>query len=163
MEKTLHTGISFLHIGKTSLLIVTGMIGFFFLMGLFNLHSILDLRFLNFLFIFFGVRHVLLHQQHTEGSKIKLHPAMMLGFLTVFVIAALFSTFIFIYLNIDNHLMALIKLTQPFGAYLSPASSAMVIFLEGITSGAIVAIPVLRTMKRERAAMATESVGQLAN
>ncbi len=88
---------------------------------------------------------------------------MMLGFLTVFVTSAFFSAFIFIYLNNDIYLMTVIKLTQPFGAYLSPASSAMVIFLEGITSGAIVAIPVLRTMKRERIALATESVSQLAN
>ena len=163
MEKNLRTPISILHISKTSLLTVIGMISYFFLMKLLHLDLILELRFVNFLFIFFGVRHVLLHKQSVDGSKIKFHPAMMIGFITVFFTAALFSTFIFVYLSFDPSFLTMIRFSQPFGHYLSPASCAMVTFLEGVASGAIVAIPVLRTMKRENARLASEPISQLAN
>jgi len=140
------------------------MISFFFLMKVFSLHSILELRFLNFFFIFLGVRHVLLHKQSADGTSVKFHSAMMIGFITVFFTAALFSTFIFVYLNLDTTFMSTVRLSQPFGTYLTPASSAFVTFLEGVSSGAIIAIPVLRTMKRrERAAIANETISQLAN
>lgn len=88
---------------------------------------------------------------------------MMIGFITVFFISALFSIFIFVYLTLDSSFLTIVRLSQPYGQYLSPASCAMVTFLEGVASGAIVAIPVLRTMKRERSQVATEQLSQLAN
>ncbi|MEO8086325.1 MAG: DUF4199 domain-containing protein [Bacteroidota bacterium] len=163
MEKNLRTPISVLHMSKTSLLTVIGMISYFFLMKLLNLDIILELRLVNFLFIFFGVRHVFLHKQSVDGTKIKFHSAMMIGFITVFFISALFSIFIFVYLTLDSSFLTIVRLSQPYGQYLSPASCAMVTFLEGVASGAIVAIPVLRTMKRERSQVATEQLSQLAN
>jgi hypothetical protein len=164
MNTTLRTPISVLHICKASLLTASGMIGFFFLMKLLNLNSILELRYLNFLFIFFAVRHVLLHKQSTDGSKVGFHAAMMMGFLTVFFTAALFSTFLFIYLSLDTTFMTMVRFSQPFGPYLAPASCAFVVFLEGVASGSVVAIPVLRTMKRiERAELSGESISQLVN
>jgi hypothetical protein len=163
MQKPLHTSISLIHICKTSLLTVLGMISFFFLMELFNMNSILELRYLNFVFIFFGVRHVLLHKQNADGIKTHLHSAMMIGFLTVFLTSAMFSAFIFSYLNINTTFMLMVKFSQPFGQYLSPASAAFVTFLEGVASGAIVAIPVLWTMKKERTAAANEAISQFAN
>ncbi|CAN5587700.1 hypothetical protein BH11BAC1_BH11BAC1_29680 [soil metagenome] len=163
MEKNLRTPISVLHMSKTSLLTVIGMISYFFLMKLLNLDIILELRLVNFIFIFFGVRHVLLHKQSVDGTKIKFHSAMMIGFITVFFTSALFSIFIFVYLTLDSSFLTIVRLSQPYGHYLSPASCAMVTFLEGVASGAIVAIPVLRTMKRESAQVATEQLSQLAN
>ncbi|MCX6276028.1 MAG: hypothetical protein NTV09_12565 [Bacteroidetes bacterium] len=162
MKKSLQQSISLLNIFKTSILTVIGMISFFFLMNLFNLHTILELRYLNFLFIFFGVRNVLLHKQSVDAAKVRFHPAMMMGFLTVFFTASLFSAFIFTLLNLDSSFMLIVKRSQPFGIYLSPAVCALVTFLEGVASGAIVSIPVLLTFRRARNA-ATESISQLAN
>lgn len=162
MKKSLQQSISLLNIFKTSILTVMGMISFFFLMNLFNLHTILELRYFNFLFIFFGVRHVLLNKQSADSAKVKLHPAMMIGFLTVFFTSVLFSTFIFTLLNLDTAFMTIVKRSQPFGIYLSPAAYALVTFLEGVASGAIVSIPVLLTFKKERT-VATEHISQLAN
>jgi hypothetical protein len=162
MNKQLHTSISLIHICKTSLLTVLGMISYFFLMELFNMNTIIELRYLNFIFIFFGVRHVLLHKQNTDGIKVHLHSAMMIGFLTVFLTSAMFSAFIFAYLNSNTTFMLMVKFSEPFGRYLSPASAAFVTFLEGVASGAIIAIPVLWTLKK-RTALANEPISQLAN
>lgn len=159
----LHAPISVAHLCKTALLTTAGMISFFFLVKLLHLDSILELRYLNFFFIFFGVRHVLLHKQTADGHKLQLHPAVMIGFLTVFMTAALFSTFVFFYLKFDSSFMAMLRTSQPFGNYLTPAACCLVTFLEGVASGAIVAFPVLRTIKREHARMANEPISQLAN
>ena len=153
MQKTLRTPVSFTHICKTSLLTATGMVSFFFLMKLFYLNTVLELRYLNFVFIFFAVRHILLHQESIAGAKIMFHAAMMLGFVTVFFTSFLFSIFVFVYLNLDTTFMTMVGYSQPFGSYLSPASCAFVTFLEGIASGSVVAIPVLRTMKRRERAL----------
>ena len=131
-------------------------------MNLLNLHAILELRYLNFLFIFFGVRHVLLHKETADAVKVRFHPAMMIGFLTVFFTSVFFSAFIFLLLNLDTSFMTIVKRSQPFGVYLSPAVCALVTFLEGVASGAIVSIPVLLTFKRART-VETESISQLAN
>jgi len=163
MQKPLRTPISIAHICRTSLLTVLGMISFFFLMKLFNMNSILELRFLNIFFIFFGVRHVLLHKQYTDGVKVPFHSAMMIGFLTGFLTAALFSAFIFFELNLDTTFMLMVKFSQPFGRFLSPASASFVTFLEGVASAAFITIPVLWSMKRERTALANQTISQLAN
>src|SRR5690348_6077810 len=113
MQKPLRSSISITHICKTALLTVAGMISFFFLMKLLNMNSILELRYLNLLFFFFGVRHVLLHKQHTDGVKIHFHSAMMMGFLTVFLTSALFAVFVFSYLSIDSVFMTMVKFSQP--------------------------------------------------
>ena len=162
MQKPLHTSISFIHIFKTALLTVSGMIAYFFLMKLFNMNSILELRYLNFIFIFLGVRHVLLHKQSADGVKVHFHSALMIGFLTSFLIAIMFSAFVFSYLSVDTTFMSMVTFSQPFGKYLSPASSSLVIFLEVVASGAIIAIPVLWSMKK-RTAVASEPISQLAN
>jgi hypothetical protein len=163
MATSLHTTISFSHITKTALLTVLGMISYFFLMKLLNLNSILELRLLNFLFIFFGVRHVLLHTHTADKTKVGFHQAMMIGFITVFFTSAFFSTFVFVYLNLDTSFMLMVSFSQPFGNYLNPATCALVTFFEGVASGAIVAIPVLRTIRRERTQLASEPISQLAN
>jgi hypothetical protein len=164
MQKQVRTPISIAHICKTSLLLVLGMISFFFLMKLFNMNSILELRYLNIVFFFFGVRHILLHKQNTDGIKVPFHSAMMIGFLAVFLTAAFFAAFVFSYLSIDTTFMSMVKFSQPFGRYLSPASASFVTFLEGVASGAIIAIPVLWTMRKtESTALANETISQLAN
>lgn len=164
MEKTLRTPISILHISKTAVFAALGMISYFFLMKLFYLNAFLELRYFNFIFIFFAVRQVLLHKQTADKVNVTFHQAMMIGFLTVFFTSALFSAFIFLYLNLDTTFMTMVRFSQPYGNYLTPASGAFVIFLEGVASGAIVAIPVLRTMRKKvRAEIAGEAVSQLAN
>ena len=157
MQKPLRSSISLIHILKTALLTVSGMIAYFFLMKLLNMNSILELRYLNFIFLFFGVRHVLLHKQSVDGIKVHFHSAMMLGFISTFMMAFLFSAFTFLYLSIDSTFMSMVTFSQPFGKYLSPASSAFVTFLEGVASGAIIAIPVLWSMKK-RTAVANEQI-----
>jgi hypothetical protein len=75
----------------------------------------------------------------------------------------LFAAFVFSYLTLDSTFMAMISFSEPFGKYLSPASGAFVVFLEGAATGSIVAIPVLRTFrKREREELAGETI-QLLN
>jgi hypothetical protein len=159
MQKQVRTTISLQHIFKTALLTVSGMIAYFFLMKLLNMNSILELRYLNFIFIFFGVRHILLHKQSADGVKVNFHSAMMLGFLSSFLMAFLFSAFVFSYLTIDTTFMSMVTFSQPYGKYLTPASSAFVTFLEFVASGAIIAIPVLWSMKK-RTAVARETISQ---
>ena len=134
MQKPIRNSISILHICKTALLTVAGMISYFFLMKLLNMNTILELRYLNFIFIFFGVRHILLQKQHTDGTKVHFHTAMMMGFLMVFLTSALFSVFVFSYLTVDSTFMSIVRFSQPFGEHISgpqhqPSSHSLKVLL----------------------------------
>ena len=84
MKKPLRTSISLRYIFKTAVLTVLGMISFFLLMNLLGLHTISELRYFNFLFVIFAVRHILIVRQNATGGHLPFNTAMMMGFLTVF-------------------------------------------------------------------------------
>ncbi len=161
MPTTLQPRISISNICKTSTFTALGMISYFFLMKIFHLTDVAELRFLNFFIVFFGVRKVLLHKQTRDGGKLDYLPCMMVGFMSVFFSAAMFSTFVFVYLNLDPEFMHHLHATQFYGRYLTPASSALVTFLEGVASGSIVTFIVMRTMKKDRSPVAEEQLSQL--
>jgi hypothetical protein len=76
---------------------------------------------------------------------------MVIGFMTALLSAVIFSIFIFIYLNIDSGFMHYLQMTQAFGSYLKPASSALVTLGEGAASGAIISFMLMHILNRDNA------------
>src|SRR3954468_18488520 len=146
METTIRSHATEVNMYKVSAVTASGIIGFFLLMKLFNLNTIVELRFLNVLIILVGVRYVLLRKRNENNGKLEYLNGMMSGFMTAFLSAVIFAIFIFIYLNIDAGFMLYLRSSQPFGNYLTPASATLITVLEGAASGAIISFMLMHTL-----------------
>src|SRR5436190_1573079 len=149
METTLHSKVHVSGMYKVAAYTALGLIGFFMLMKLLNLITIVELRFINVVIILYGVRHVLIQYRDDHQNNLEYLQGMMTGFMTAFLSAVIFSAFIFVYLNLDSGFMNYLRQTQAFGSYLTPASSALVTLIEGAASGAIVTFMLMHTMNRD--------------
>ena len=150
MDTTIHhTRSSEANLYKVAAITAASLIAFFLLMKLVNLSTVVELRFLNIFIVLFGVRYILLRKREDNGGKLEYLNGMMAGFMTAFLAAVIFAAFIFIYLNVDTSFMLFLKNTQPFGAYLTPASASLIMVLEGAASGAILSFMLMHTLNRD--------------
>jgi hypothetical protein len=149
MDTTIHSQTSRINMYKVSALTSCGLIAFFLIMKLFHLNTVVQLRFFNVLIILVGVRTLLLRKKAENNGKLDYLHGMMAGFLTAFLSAVLFAVFIFIYLNVDTGFMQYLRDTQPFGNYLTPASSSLITVLEGAASGAIISFMLMHTINAD--------------
>jgi len=140
---------------STSLYKVAGitalvLIVFFLTMKFLNLVTIVELRFVNFFFLMLAVRYMLLTKRAESDGKLEYLTGMVTGFMTALMSSLFFAIFIFLYLSyIDTGLMQFIIETQPFGNYLSPGASAIIIILEGVASGAILSFAMMHLFNRD--------------
>ena len=141
--------ISFSRLYKVSACTALAMILFFLLMKLLGLVTIVELRFLNFVIIFIGIRYMLLEARRQNQGKLEYLSGMLTGFLTAFCISLFFAVFLVLYLYFDKNFMAYLKVTQPFGSYLTPGSAALVNIMEDISGGAILAFALMHILNRD--------------
>lgn len=126
------------------------LLAYFLLMRLFNLATIVELRFLNFFIMFLGIRYFIFQLRKENDNRIDYLPSLAYGFLVSAFTSLLFAMFMFIYLAyIDRGMMLHLQAHQPFGEYLTPGSSSLVLVLEGCSSGAIIAFAVVQYLSRE--------------
>jgi len=151
METAVHTQVHVSNMYKVAALTALGLVAFFLVMKLLGLNTIVEFRFFNIIILLIGVRHILLRERTENEENLEYLDGMMTGFMTAFLAAVMFSVFIFIYLNIDSNFMQYLKLTQPFGSYLTPASSALITLIEGAASGAILTFAFMHILNRDNA------------
>jgi hypothetical protein len=150
MDTTIHhSHTAEVNLYKVAAITAAGLIGFFLLMKLVHLNTVVELRFLNIFIVLFGVRYILLRKREENGGKLEYLNGMMAGFMTAFLSAVIFAAFIFIYLNVDAGFMLYLKSSQPFGTYLTPASASLITVLEGAASGAILSFMLMHTINRD--------------
>jgi hypothetical protein len=126
------------------------LLAYFLLMKLFNLATIVELRFFNFFIMFLGIRYFILQLKKENENQLDYLPSLAYGFLVSAFSSLFFAVFIFIYLAyIDKGLMLHLQTHQPFGEYLTPGSSSLVLILEGCSSGAIISFAMVQYMSRE--------------
>ncbi len=125
------------------------MIAFFLIMKLLNLVTIVEFRFLNFIIMFLGVRAILIQSRNENNGKLEFLHGIFTGFITAFFTSVFFAVFVFIYLNIDKSFMEYLKVTQPFGSYLSPGSASLVTIIEGVAAGSIISFAMIHLFNRD--------------
>lgn len=120
--------------------IFLALLVYFILMKLLGFATIVELRFLNFFILLVGIRLFLLRlKRENDGGNLDYLHVLGYGFAAAVVSSVLFSAFMFIYLAyVDAGMMHHIQAHQPFGEYLTPGSAAIVLILEGGSSGAII-------------------------
>jgi hypothetical protein len=118
--------------------IVTGflLIVFFLFVKYLRISYVLNLHYLNEVFIFFGIWYAIRQRSRTENFK------YLKGFFTGIKASAIasliFNFFLLIYLSfIDPYFMQYIIKEGPLGEYMSPIIIALVLFTEQISAGLI--------------------------
>ena len=135
---------------KVAAVTALGLAIFFIIMKFLNLVTIVELRFVNFFILLLGVRKILLAKRKENNGKLEYLPGMLIGFMTTLLASIFFAAFVFLYLSfLDQGLMEFIRSTQPFGNYLSPGGAALIIILEGVASGAILAFALMHLYNRD--------------
>src|SRR5438105_3279569 len=102
METTVHSEVHVSNMYKVSALTALGLITFFLVMKLFNLATVVELRFFNILILLVGVRQMLLQERAQDSGRLEYLHGMMIGFMTAFLAAFMFSVFVFVYLTLDS-------------------------------------------------------------
>lgn len=123
---------------KYGLLTAAGLIVLFFLMKLFGLVHIIELRALNFFVLAAGVVFSLRAFNREKPQSFSYLKGLGLGVLTAIIASVGFALFVFIYTNfLDPAFMQSIVDNEPFGQYLNPYIAAVAVAVEGIASGLI--------------------------
>lgn len=119
-------------------LIAIALIAYFFLMYLFGLVHVIELRLVNLAFLIAGVYFALRQYRRTHRGQMDYFHAFTTGIATAAIGTLTFAVFILIYLHIDQNLMQVIAERQPLGMYLNPYIASFMVSLEGIFSGLFV-------------------------
>lgn len=115
-----------------------GLIGYFILMRVLNLHHHVELRLLNLLILAIGIYFALKKFKEVHGQQINYFRALVTGVATGAIASMVFGLFLFIYMKVDTDMMQSIIENEPMGHYLNPYISAFIVALEGVFSGLLV-------------------------
>lgn len=119
-------------------LIFIGLITYFFLMYLFDLVHVIELRLVNLVFLLAGVYFAMKQYQRTHRGRMDYFHAFTTGMATAAIGTLTFAAFLLVYLHLDQNLMQQIAEGQPLGFYLDPYIASFMVSLEGIFSGLFV-------------------------
>jgi hypothetical protein len=132
-------------------LTAVALLGYFLLMGLFGLHHIIELRFLNGLIITIGICWAISQYKIHNNSYIRYLDGLGLGALTAAVAALLFAICMGLYVSLfDETFLTTLRARQFFGEGLSVLVLMSVIILEGVISGFMVAFIAMQYFKSEK-------------
>ena len=131
------------------LLMAAAHILYFFLMKVFGLIHIVELRGLNFFIQLVGVILTLRYFRQRTQSTHDYFQGMAIGCYSSGIGVFIFSVFIYFYFKlIDHDTLIMLKSNAPMmGRYLTPFSSALTIMIEGMTSGLIVSFALMQYFK----------------
>jgi len=130
------------------LIVSMSLIVFFLFMKTCGLYEILSFRYLNFVFLLFGILATFKDYRKVSQEGIDYLTGIKMGMRVTLTAVIPFALFMWIYLTIDTNFMGYIKQYSAFGSYLSPIVSAGAIGIEGIVSGAITTFIAMQYFKR---------------
>lgn len=116
-------------------LVTLALILYFFIIYAIGFIYITELRVVNLFIQIAGIYLALKQYRRTHAGSLNYLRAMSIGVGTSFIASSTFVLFLFIYLNIDQHMMELIREHAPLGEYLDPYIASFSVWLEGIFSG----------------------------
>ena len=122
---------------NNALLIVAGIVGFFFLMKLFGLDNVSELRLLNFVFVLWGINRAI--KMNIEQNKETLYlNNFSLGVGTSVLAVGITVLGLIIYVDyIDNSFMSVLEYSFFWGRNLTLPLVVFALLIEGIASSVI--------------------------
>jgi hypothetical protein len=118
--------------------IAAGLIVFFLLARVADLHHHVELRLFNLIILMAGIYFGLKKFKETHDNHINYFRALITGVGIGAVGSVVFGLFMFIYMKLDAGLMQSIIDNEPMGRYLNPYMASFIVALEGVFSGILV-------------------------
>lgn len=134
---------------KYGVLAAAGLILYFVLMNLLGLLYIIELRFLNFIFLATMIIAGIAHLQKKGLQGVPYFDGLSLGMGISLVATVIFTLFVYLFLSINPEFMSVLIENAPFGDYLNKYMCSMVVIFEGLASGVIVTYTAMQYFKRE--------------
>ncbi len=133
---------------KQSILIYIGIVSFFFVMKVFGLDNIVELRALNFIFVFFGVNKAIKLNIINNG-EVDYLSNFSLGILTAVTALIMVILSLVIYLDfIDPGFLEVMQQVRVWGAQIDVLMVAFGIAVEGFASSVIISFILMQYWKR---------------
>lgn len=130
--------------------IFVGIVLFFFVMKLFGLDEITELRMLNFAFVFWGVNAAIKQNLETQEESMYIHN-LFIGFFTSFVSVIMICFSLSVYLfYIEPSFIQVLENSTLWGSSLTPPLMAFAIFIEGVASSMICTFIVMQYWKNKK-------------
>jgi hypothetical protein len=123
--------------------IAAGLVAYFLLMKLLNLHHHVELRFMNLVILTVGVYSALKRFKHTHEDQLNYFRGLITGVAAAGIGSLLFGLFLFLYMTVDAELLLSVQQNEPMGRYLNAYMAAFIVILEGFFSGFLVTFVLL--------------------
>lgn len=140
-------------------LIFFALTAYFLLMYAVGLIHVVELRFINVLFMIAGVYYALRQYRTNHNGELNYFRALALGTATGFIATTTFGIFLFFFLQLEGNLMEAIRVNEPIGRYLNPYIATCVVMVEGALSGFGVSYLLVNYMTTDKAT--TPSGGEI--
>ncbi len=129
---------------KHGLFIAIGLIVFFFIMRIFDLLYIVELRAMNVFIMTAGILMAIKTLQRIYPDRYTYFQGMGTGILTGIIGSVLFALFVFFYVSfLDTGLMQSIIENEPMGRFMNPYIVSVIIAIEGIASALLVSFIIM--------------------
>jgi hypothetical protein len=133
---------------KQSILIYIGIVSFFFVMKIFGLDDIVQLRALNFIFVFFGINKAIKLNIINNG-EVDYLSNFSLAILTAVTALIMVILSLVIYLDfIDPGFLEVMEQVRVWGAQINVLMVAFGIAVEGFASSVIISFILMQYWKR---------------
>lgn len=129
---------------KHGVFICGGLIVFFFIMRIFDLLYIVELRAMNFFIMTAGILMAIKTLRRIYPDRYTYFQGMGTGILTGIIGSVLFALFVFFYVSfLDTGLMQSIIENEPMGRFMNPYIVAVIIAVEGIASALLISFIIM--------------------
>lgn len=129
---------------KYGLFIAMGLVIFFFIMRVFGLLHVVELRVLNVFVMVWGILTAIQSLRKYQPEHFTYFKGMGTGVLTGIIGSVVFGLFVFVYVSfIDPDLMLSIIKNEPMGRFLNPYIVSVIIAVEGIASALLVSFIIM--------------------
>ncbi len=129
--------------------ITGGLIAFFLLMRVLNLHHHVELRLVNLVILSVGIYYALKKFKSSHSDHMNYFRGLITGAAVGAVSSSLFGIFMFLYMKIDTGLMQSIIDNEPMGHYLNPYIASFIVALEGLFSAMLVTFLLLNSVNTD--------------
>ncbi|HTA61765.1 MAG TPA: DUF4199 domain-containing protein [Bacteroidia bacterium] len=134
---------------ETGALVFSCFMAYFLVMRAIGLHEVFMLRYLNALFLGGGILLAMYSYKKNVKSDVDYKKGLQMGTFITLIAVIPFAAFIFLYLNIDDGFLGLVEKNVELREFVSPASVAGFICLEGLCSGSIITFIIMQLLKKK--------------
>jgi len=135
---------------KYGLMTFLGLTAYFLIMKFAGLFQIVELRYLNGLFMVIAIWKALNFYKKNSNSELTYFEGLGLGTMTAVVAAIPFGLFMLFYLIVDSNFMVVLQANEMFGQYLTPVAVGFLIAFEGLVSGVLISFMLMQYLKGEQ-------------